>query len=85
MAGERRLSNFEVALRAESKRVERGFHRFDHEQRATHAASFRLGHRQRERTGDTFYTHPDLPGVCFPTRSAAARTALSTKGNGDGK
>ena len=70
-------SNFEVALHAEMKLVERGFQRFSHEQRANHAASHRLGRLQRAAIGETFYTHPRLPGVCFPRRKLAALAALN--------
>lgn len=56
----------------------RGFHRFDSQTRADHAASFRLTRGQRERIGEAFWTHPRRPGVCFPTRIAALRAALAT-------
>lgn len=70
-------SNFDAALAAERKRVVRCFNRYSSEQRANHAASFRLGHRQREAVGEFFYTHPDVPGRAFPTRKAAAMAALN--------
>lgn len=69
-------SNFDIAYDAERKRVVRCFHRYDSETRANHAASFRLGHRQREAVGEFFYTHPDIPNRAFPTRKAAAMAAL---------
>jgi hypothetical protein len=72
------LNNYEAALRAELKKVVRNFQRFDHEQRANHAASHRLGHRQRERVGEYFYTHPSIPHVAFPTRKRAAMAAMET-------
>lgn len=74
---EAHLGNYEIALAAERKRVVRGFYRYSSEMRADRAASFRLGHRQRAAVGEFYYTHPDRPGVCFGTRSAAARAALS--------
>lgn len=74
MSGE---TNFEVALRAERKKVIRCFHAYSSEQRANHAASFRLGHRQRVATGEFFYVHPDVPNIAFPTRKAAALAGLN--------
>lgn len=70
------------AIEAEGRKVVRGFQRYDSAARAECAASFRLGHRQRQSTGEFFYTHPAVPGVCFPTRAAAARAALA-KARGD--
>ena len=55
----------------------RGFFRYTSEQRANHAASFRLGRHQRRAIGEAFWTHPLLPGVCFPTRVEARRAALA--------
>ena len=71
------MNNFEVALKAEAKRVTRCFQAHSSETRANHAASFRLGHRQREAVGEFFYVHPELPNKAFPTRGAAARAALA--------
>lgn len=70
-------NNYEAALKAESRRVVRNLQRYASEQRADLAASHRLGHRQRQAIGEFFYTHPDVPGLAFPTRSAAARAALT--------
>jgi hypothetical protein len=71
------MSNYEIALKAETKRVVRCFHLYSSEVRANHAASHRLGFRQRRREGEFFYMHPDLPNKAFPTRGAAANAALS--------
>lgn len=71
------LTNYEAALKAERAKCVRGFHPYTSEQRAMRAASFRLGHRQRTSIGEAFWTHPDLPDVCFPTGIAAARAALA--------
>lgn len=68
--------NYEAALKAEAKRVIRNFMPYTSEQRANHAASHRLGYRQRRAEGEFFYTHPDVAGVCFTTRGQAARAAL---------
>ena len=68
--------NYTTALKAEEKRVVRCFYSYPSEQRANHAASFRLGSRQRSATGEFFYIHPDLAGICFPRRRAAAEAAL---------
>jgi hypothetical protein len=70
-------SNYDVALKAEAKRVIRCLHHYTSEQRANHAASHRLGHRQRQAIGEHFYIHPDVAGVCFDTRGQAARAALA--------
>jgi hypothetical protein len=70
-------SNFQVALKAESKRVVRCFQRYGSETRADRAASHRLGHRQRTAAGEHFYVHPDLPNLAFPSRGAAAQAALA--------
>jgi hypothetical protein len=70
------LTNFEAALKAETKRCVRGFVQYSSETRANHAASHRLGYRQKQAIGMTFWTHPDRPGVCFPTRKQAALAAL---------
>ena len=69
-------SNFEAALKAERKNVVRCFHAYDSTTRANHAASFRLGHRQREAVGEFFYTHPAIPNRAFQTRKAAALAAI---------
>lgn len=71
------MSNYEVALKAEIKRCVRGFHRHSSETRADLAASFRLGPRQRQSIGEVFWTHPDVPGLCFPTRKRAAEHYLT--------
>jgi len=70
------LSNYESALKAEAKKVIRNFQPYSSESRARHAASFRLGHRQRESLGEYFYTHPAVANRAFPTRKAAATAAL---------
>jgi hypothetical protein len=63
----------------EAKRVVRHLGRYSSEERASRAASHRLGHRQRGAVGEYFYTHPDVPGLAFSTRGAAARAALRTQ------
>ena len=70
-------TNYEIALKAEAKRVTRCFNAYSSEARANHAASHRLGHRQRVSTGDYFYVHPAFPATAFNTRGAAARAALA--------
>lgn len=69
-------TNYEIALKAEAKKVTRCFHAYSPEQRANHAASHRLGHRQRASTGEFFYVHPAFPNTAFSTRGAAARAAV---------
>lgn len=69
-------ANYEVALKAEMKRVVRCFQPYSHDERADLMASNRVGHRQRHATGEAFFVHPDIPGVAFPRRKAAAEHAL---------
>lgn len=70
-------TNYEVALKAEAKKVVRCFQQYTSEQRANHAASHRLGYQQRQSVGEFFYVHPALPNTAFDTRGAAARAALA--------
>lgn len=70
-------SNFDAAYQVERKRVVRCFQKYDHQTRAMHAASHRLGHRQRHTVGEHYYTHPDVPNRAFPTRKDAALAALN--------
>ena len=70
------MDNYKTALKAEKKKVTRCFQAYSSEQRASHAASFRLGYQQRQRTGEFFYTHPDIPNIAFDTRTKAAEAAL---------
>ena len=51
------------------------FQKYTPEQRASLAASFRMGHRQKESVGEVFWTHPDVPGIAFPTRKRALLAA----------
>ncbi len=53
----------------------RCFQRYDHDTRAMHAASHRLGRLQRQRVGEYFYTHPMVPGVAFGTAKQATTRA----------
>ena len=54
----------------------RCFEQYTSEQRANHAASFRLGHQQRQAVGEFFWVHEYCRGVCYPTRKDALRAAL---------
>lgn len=71
------MSNYEIALKAEAAKVTRCFNKFSSDERANHAASFRLGYQQRQAVGQFFYVHPDFPNTAFKTRDAAARAALN--------
>lgn len=51
----------------------RVFQRYTSDERASHAASRRLGPRQRAAVGEFFYTHPHAPGLAFPSAAAARR------------
>jgi len=53
----------------------RCFQRYDSETRANHAASGRLGFRQREAAGAFYYVHPMVPAFAFPTAKAATERA----------
>lgn len=66
-------------LTAIRRQVVRHFQRYTAEQRADRAASHRLGPRQRQSVGEYFYTHPDVPGRCFPTRGRAAQAARDVR------
>jgi hypothetical protein len=70
------MNNWDAALKAESKKVVRHFQQYSSEQRANHSASSRLGYRQRQRVGEFFYTHPNIPNRAFTTRRQAAEAAL---------
>jgi hypothetical protein len=72
-------SNYEVALKAEMKRVTRCFQSYTSEQRANHADSFKLGIRQRHAVGEFYYVHPDVPGKAFPRRKLAATYAMTSQ------
>jgi hypothetical protein len=69
-------SNYDVALKAEMKRVVRCFQSYTSNQRADNAANFRMGYQQRRAIGEFFYTHPDVPNLAFPKRKLAAAHAL---------
>lgn len=58
----------------------RGFQRYDSYQRADMMSSHRLGHRQKERLGEVFWTHLAVPGLCFPTRKRALDAAARVLG-----
>lgn len=70
-------SNSAAALKAETKKVIRNFQPHTSDQRADRAASHRMGHQQRASIGEYFYTHPEVPGVAFPTRKRAAEAAIA--------
>jgi hypothetical protein len=70
------MSNYEVALKAEAKRVIRCWQKYDHEQRSL-LASANL--KYSSPWGEFYYVHPDVPGVAFPTRGRAASAALNNQ------
>jgi hypothetical protein len=71
-------TNFEAALKDEAKKVVRQFHRYSTDQVSTLASHRRTSSsRKCIDRGEFFYTHPDLPGVCFRSRGAAANAAIS--------
>lgn len=58
--------------------AQRNFHQYDSETRSMHAASHRLGHRQRNAVGETWYSHPMCGNIAFPTAKAATTRAYET-------
>jgi len=70
------LSNYDVALKAEAKKVVRLFHHYDTDQISLLFS--RKGNPSVDalNRGVFFYAHPDLPNVAFPKRYDAARAAL---------
>jgi hypothetical protein len=69
-------SNYDMALKAEAKKVIRCFHRYDTDTISRLYA--RVGNPSRDalNKGVFFYTHPDCPGIAFNRRFEAARAAL---------
>ena len=59
--------------------ITRCFYRFDAGQRADHAASHRLGHRQREAIGEFYWVTDAVPGIAFPSRKAARAAIAKAK------
>lgn len=53
----------------------RCFQRYTSEQRADHAASFRLGWRKRQAVGEFYYVHDMVPDIAFPTAKMATTRA----------
>lgn len=66
--------------KAESRKVTRYFERYSSEDRASMAASHRLGHLRRQAIGEYFYVHADRPDVAFRSRQAAVMDALIRMG-----
>lgn len=52
------------------------------ETRAMHAASHRLGHKQRQASGEVFYVHPMVPDRAFSTAKAATMHAFEVAKGG---
>jgi hypothetical protein len=67
------------SVEAEARLVVPHFQRYSSQERANLRSSHRLGPRQREAVGAHFFTHPDLPGLAFPTRVSAARAAVRAR------
>lgn len=51
------------------------WHSYSSEIRANHAASFRLGHRQRYASGEYYYTHVLIPDRAYDTAKQATDRA----------
>jgi hypothetical protein len=56
---------------AEKRDPIKHFMKYSSETMADRGASFRLTEGQRRSEGEFFWTHPDVPGVAFPSRKAA--------------
>lgn len=69
-------SNYEIALKAEMKRVVRCYQAYTPEQRSNHD-TLKLGIRQRKTFGEFYYVHPALPDRAFPTRKRAALAGMA--------
>jgi hypothetical protein len=69
-------TNFEMAVKSEMKKVVRGFHHYSTDQ--VSLLRNRVGRPCRKALdeGEFFYTHPDVSGICFRSRSQAASYAL---------
>lgn len=72
------ISNYEEALQAETKKVVRIFHHYTTDQVSLLYSRGGRPSRKAIDRGEFFYTHPDCPGVSFPTRGAAAKYALES-------
>lgn len=73
------LSNYEIALRAEMKKVIRIFHRYGKEERIAMAgcATRANGNARRLADGGEYcYIHPEVKFCSFPTRKRAAIAGL---------
>lgn len=68
-------SNFETALKAEMKKVVRQFQHFTTDQMSL-LLSTRNNRTKCANRGEFFYTHPNVPGICFRSRSHAAEYAM---------
>lgn len=73
-------SNFDVALKAEMKKVVRHFQHFSTDQISLLYSLSGNPCRKALNRGEFFYSHPAIPNIAFPTRSAAARRALAQEG-----
>lgn len=71
------LSNFEVAVKAEAKKVIRCWQKYTSEQRSDLAAA---SLKYKAAWGEFYYVHPAVPGKAFPRRKDAARAAVEAGG-----
>lgn len=71
-----RPSNYEVALKAEMKKVIRHFHHFSVDQISLLYSKVGNPCRAALNRGEFFYSHPEVPGISFKRRSDAANYAL---------
>lgn len=65
--------------------VTRCFQKYSSSERADRAASFRMGHRQREAVGEFYYITDAVPNRAFPTRKEAlqAEATATVQPQGD--
>jgi hypothetical protein len=69
-------TNYEIALKAEMKKVVRHFHHFTVDQISLLYSKVGNPCRKALDGGEFFYSHPEVPGIAFKTRSQAARYAM---------
>lgn len=73
------LSNYEITIKDEMRKVIRCLEKYDHHTCANKLASNRQGYIQRRAMGEFYYVHPAIPDRAFPSRKIAAITALEAQ------
>lgn len=68
--------NYEIVLKGEMKKVIRHFHHFTVDQISLLYSKPGRPCRKALDRGEFFYSHPEVPGIAFRTRSQAAEYAM---------